>query len=142
MQEKKLRLRILTPLGVKVDDKADMIILRCTDGDMGILPSHAPFLVVLDYGALRILNNGIERRIAVFGGFAEIRDNVLTVLTGTAEWPEDINYALAETERANAELRLQENIDDQEIRRNQLLLRRSLVRIEVSAYSTFNQPKE
>jgi len=134
MPEKKVHLRIVTPEEVKVDEKADMVIMRCTTGDMGILPGHESRSAVLDYGVLRILDGNDERRLAVFGGLAEVKNDVVTVLTNIAERPEDINRALAEEDREKAERRLESAEDDIEIQSSQVLLRRSLVRIEVSSY--------
>ena len=57
MTEKKLRLQIMTPAEKKVDEDVNMVIMRCTTGDMGILPGHEPHSAVLDYGILRILND-------------------------------------------------------------------------------------
>ena len=131
MAEKKIHLRIITPIGIKADEQVDMVILRCVGGDMGVLPEHEALSAVLDIGALRIINDGAERRLAVFGGLAEVQDDVLTVLTSVAEWPEDIDLALAEEERARFLQRIQETEDATEIQHDQLLLRRSLVRIEV-----------
>ena len=87
MPEKKVHLRVVTPEEVKVDEKADMIIMRCTTGDMGILPGHESRSAVLDYGVLRILDGNDERRLAVFGGLAEVKNDVVTILTSVAERP-------------------------------------------------------
>jgi F0F1-type ATP synthase epsilon subunit len=63
-----------------------------------------------------------------------MHDNVLTVLANDAEWPEDIDYAKVEAEREQTERRLRDSVDNYEIRRDQILLRRTLVQMEVSAY--------
>ena len=81
MSKKKIHLRIVTLMGIKVDQTADMVIVRCRNGDMGFLPDHAAYSVVLGHGVLRILNGGAERRLTIYGGIAEIQDNVLTILT-------------------------------------------------------------
>ena len=139
MPESKIQIRIITPEDTKADEKADMIIMRAITGPMGILPGHAPYTSVLDIGALQILDGENIRKIALFGGIAEIRDDVLTILTPFAEWPEDIDRAHAEADREHARHRLQENVDDMEIQRDQVLLRRSLVRIEVSSDSLVSE---
>jgi len=134
MTSKKLRLRVATPDNVKFDKDADMVIMRCITGDMGILPKHEACSAILDYGVLRIMNDGEERRMAVFGGIAQVQDNVVTILANEAQWPEDIDLAYAESERDRTSRRLQDNDDDLEIQKEQVSLRRSLVQIEVSAY--------
>ena len=135
MAENKVHIRIITPEEVKVDEPADLVIMRCTTGDMGVLPGHEPRSAVLNYGALRIITGRLERRIAVYGGLATIQDDVLTVLAHDAEWPEDIDIDRANTDREHAEQRLQERTDDIELQNDQLLLRRALVQIEVSSYT-------
>jgi len=140
--EKKVRLRIVTPTETKFDEDVDMIIMRCMNGDMGIMYGHDARSAALDYGIMRILDNGGERRLAVLGGIAEIKDNLLTVLTNDAEWPEDIDRAQAEADREHAERSLETQAGDIEIQRSQILLRRSLVQIEVSSYPFVNKPAE
>jgi len=136
---KKLRLRIVTPARIKVDEDIDMVIMRCITGDMGVMPGHEAHSAALNYGILRIMNEGVERRIAVYGGVASIQNNVLTILTNDAEWPEDIDRARAEADLEAAERRLQEKAGDIDIQHDQVLLRRALVQIEVSSYTLDGQ---
>ena len=130
----KLRLRIVTPIEVKVDEDADMVIMRCKSGDMGIQPGHEERSAALDHGIARIFNDGLERRIAISGGIARVKNDVLTIIANEAEWPEDIDRAKAEADRDLAELQLKEAVDKLEIRRSQYSLRRALVLIEISSY--------
>jgi len=134
MAVNKLHLRVATPESVKYDDEADMVVMRCITGDMGILPHHEPTSAILDYGVLRIMNDGSQLRMAVFGGIAQISNNVLTILANEAQWPEDIDIAFVESERERMTRRIQENVDDLDIQRDQVLMRRTLVQIEVSTY--------
>ena len=140
---KQLQLRILTSESVKLDEPVDMVIMRCVVedlgirsavGDLGILPGHMPLSAVLSISPLRIKNDGSERIIAVHGGVVNVRDDVVTVMTDMAEWPEEINLARAEAAKAKAESDAQKIVDDKEIRGNQIALRRALVQIEVSSY--------
>jgi len=130
----KLQLKIITPEDVKLDEQTDMVIMRCTTGDMGILPGREACSAILDYSVLRILTGGIERRMAVFGGIAQVRDDVVTILANDAQWPDDIDRARAQAEHDEAEQRIRESVDDVEIQRDQVMLRRTLVQIEVSSY--------
>ena len=130
----KLHLRIITPENEKLNENADMVIMRCTTGDMGILPGHEACSAVLDYGVLRILDGESERRMAVFGGVAQVRDNAVTILANDAQWPEDIDRARAEAEHEQVERRMRESADDMELQRDHVMLRRTLVQIEVSSY--------
>ena len=134
MATDKLHLRVITPDDIKYDADADMVIMRCTTGDMGILPNHEPCAAILDYGVLRIKTGGVERAMAVFGGIANVQDNTIIILAGDAQWPEDIDRAHVEAEREKTERRLQTHTDDMDIQRDQVLIRRTLVQIEVSDY--------
>jgi len=134
MAKEKLRLKVATPEKVKYDRDADMVIMRCITGDMGILPRHEACSAILDYGVLRILDGEEERRMAVFGGIAQVLDNKVTILANDAQWPADIDLTFAESERDRASMALQESADDLEIQKEQVVMRRSLVQIEVSSY--------
>jgi len=139
MPDKKIRLRVILPTQTKVDEPVDMVIMRCTTGDMGVLPGHEPRSAVLRMGIVRILDGGAERRIAVYGGLAVVKDDTLSIIANEAEWPEEVDLARAEADREHAEQRLHEKADDREILNDQLLLRRALVQIEVSAYAYAQQ---
>jgi len=130
----KLHLRVITPESVKLDEQCDMVIMRCTTGDMGILPRHEACSAILDYGVLRVVNDQNERHMAVFGGIVQVKDDEVTLLANEAQWPEDIDRTLAEAEREATERRLQETGDAVEMQRQQVSLRRTLVQIEVSSY--------
>jgi len=130
----KFNLRIATPDNVKYDEDAEMVILRCITGDMGIMANHEATSAILDYGVLRIINGEVERKMAVFGGIAQIGDNKVTILANDAQWPEDIDVAFVEAERERVERRSQESQDDLTIQRDQILMRRTLVQMEVSTF--------
>jgi len=131
---RKLHLKITTPENVKYDEQAEMVIMRCITGDMGIMADHEATSAILDYGVLRILDNDEERRMAVFGGIAQVGDNKVTILANDAQWPEDIDMAFVEAERDRMARRSQESQDDLTIQRDQVLMRRTLVQMEVSTF--------
>ena len=134
-------MRIVTPEKCKIDEDVELVVMRATNGDMGILSGHEARSAVLAIGALRIMNEGVERRIAVYGGLASVANNVLTILTNDAEWPEEINRARADEDREQAQRRLQERTDDIIIQEDLVLLRRALVQIEVSSFPYEDKPK-
>jgi F-type H+-transporting ATPase subunit epsilon len=132
--KKKIILNITTPRGLKFVEKADMIIMRCIDGDLGVLPGHAPVSAVLGDGILRIFNNSGEKKLAVFGGIAEINDTTVNIFSTIAQRPEEIDRERAEADFRRAEETLIEQLEEQDIRRLQVLMHRSLVRLEVSSH--------
>ena len=136
LENKKINLKITTQRGVKFVEEADMIIMRCIDGDLGVLPGHAPVSTVLGDGTLRIYNGGIEKKLALFGGIAEIEDTRVNILTTIAQRPEEIDLERAELDRRQVEAKmLEESKESQADERLQVLLRRTLVRIEVSTHT-------
>ncbi|HHU23377.1 MAG TPA: ATP synthase F1 subunit epsilon [Clostridiales bacterium] len=135
MGGKKVHLQIFTPRGLKIEEKADMLVMRCIDGDMGVLPGHAAVSAALGDGILRIINNSrTEQKIAVFGGVAVVKDDLVRIMTTIAQRPGEIDLPRAEADRRQAELLLQERSEDVKIQSYQVMLRRALVRIEVSVY--------
>ena len=130
MAENKIALKVITPNREMYNGEADMVIMRTKSGDVGILHGHQPMVTVLDYGVMRIQNEGEEdKTAAVFGGFAEIGADGITVLTDAAEWADEIDLSRAEEARKRAEERLKSRSSDIDIARAELALKRSLIRI-------------
>jgi F-type H+-transporting ATPase subunit epsilon len=132
--EKKIYLKITTPRGLKFVETADMLIMRCVDGDLGVLPGHIPVSAVLGDGILHIFNDGVEKQLAVFGGIAQIESKDVNIFTTIAQHPEEIDLERARADREKAEAAMQEEAEVLQIQNTQALLRRSLVRIEVSSH--------
>ena len=133
--KKKIHLRVITPTDTKVDEPVDMVILRTVTGDMGILPEHEAYLCALDDGVLRILEGEGERRLAVYGGLAEVQGDAVTILTEEAQRPEeiDLNQAKAMQEEIQREM---EEGSATDRRTQQAKLRRTMVKIEVASFSS------
>ena len=130
-----IRLKVITPSKRLVDEDVNMVILRGSEGDMGILPGHENRIAALGYGALRAFGDeGEMKRLAVLGGFAEVRADAVTVLSDAAEWADEIDASRAEAAKLRAEQRLQQAEEGVDMQRAELALRRALVRIEVSSY--------
>lgn len=135
VNKKKIDLNITTPRGLKFQEKADMIIMRCIDGNLGVLPGHEPTAVVLGDGIFRIFNDGVEKKLAVFGGVAEIDESSVNLFTTIAQRPEEIDLERAERDRREAEAAMSEMAkEDLQTRRLRMKLQHSLVRIEVSLH--------
>lgn len=131
-KKKKLNLVITTPRGVKFNLEADRIVMRCIDGDLGVLPGHEPLSTVLGDGTLRIINDGAESKIALFGGVVEIDNTSVNIYSTIAQRPEEIDLERAEADRERAESAMSEKMDDIQFKRFQVMMRRSIVRIDVN----------
>lgn len=135
--KKKLNLTITTPRGVKFQEEADMVVMRVIDGNLGVLPGHERIATVLGDGILRFINNDIEKKLAVFSGIVEINDDKVDIFTTIAQPPEEIDLERAERDRLEAEAALAEKPKEPYLQSAHVMIRRSLVRIEVSQdYST------
>jgi len=138
MADKKLEVFIITPDATasekyKFHGQADMVILRCLTGDMGILPGREACSAILDDGALRIITDDDERKIAVLGGVFHLENDVLTLLTQKALLPGEIDIAVTEAQAQEYEARLSTEVSVSERDKLRSGIRRSNVLLEVAA---------
>jgi F-type H+-transporting ATPase subunit epsilon len=87
---KTLRCVVVTPERAVLDEVVDFVALPMYDGELGILPGRLPLIGRLGYGELRFTQGNAVHRYFVDGGFAQVRANVVTVLTSRAIKAEDI----------------------------------------------------
>ena len=87
---------VVTPERALLDQAADFVALPMVDGELGVLPGRAPLIGRLGMGELRTVVGSTIHRYYVDGGFAQILNNVVTVLTSKAMPAEEINLASAE----------------------------------------------
>jgi F-type H+-transporting ATPase subunit epsilon len=129
----KLRFELVTPERIVFsDDEVDMVIAPGADGELGILPSHAPLLVALGIGELRIRKGAGEESFAVHGGFLEVLANRVIVMAYVAEHAGEIDLARAEEAIGRAETRYRDKPEGLDMARLQAALRRSRVRLKVA----------
>ena len=130
MSEKRLKLQISTPDKDFYDGDADMVIVKSVTGEMGILPKHLPLVTILDIGIIRIKNGNDEKRVSIDSGFMEIKNSEISILTDSAEWPEDIDLGRAEKARQRAEERINTKKDTHtDFLRAEMSLKRAINRI-------------
>jgi F-type H+-transporting ATPase subunit epsilon len=128
-----LKLDIVTVERLVYSEDVDMVIAPGIDGELGILPRHAPLLTALTYGELRVKRGNEEDSLAISGGFMEVQPDRVTVLADTAERAEEIDLERAEAARRRAEERLKALADDKvDFARAEAALRRSLIRMKVA----------
>jgi F-type H+-transporting ATPase subunit epsilon len=80
----KIQLDIVTPEKVVYSEQVEMVITRAANGDVGILPKHAPFVSPLKGDTVQIKKDGSEEVISVSGGFIEVRPDKVTILAKSA----------------------------------------------------------
>jgi F-type H+-transporting ATPase subunit epsilon len=128
-----LKLDIVTIERQVFGDEVDMVIAPGVEGELGILPRHAPLITALSEGELRVKRGAEEECFAICGGYLEVLDDRVTVLADSAEQAEEIDVARAEAARARAERLLKEGPTDS-VDRTMIegALRRSRVRLKVA----------
>jgi F-type H+-transporting ATPase subunit epsilon len=113
MAENKLEVHVVTPEREVWTGEADMVVARAADGELGILPGHAPLLAALAPGPLRIKQGGNEERAAVDGGFLHVNDDQVHVLAEHALLAAEIDVAREQSRREELERRVQEEGSDE-----------------------------
>jgi F-type H+-transporting ATPase subunit epsilon len=98
----KLAFALVSPERELFHGEVDQVVVPGADGEFGVLPRHAPLMSTIRPGALRILNDGAERRIFVNGGFADVTPDGLTVLAEDAVDLADVDAASLEQDLKNA----------------------------------------
>ena len=94
---------IVTPENTALDQMADYVTLPAIDGELGVMSNHAPLIARLAFGEMRIQSAGKTSRYYVDGGFAQIADNVVSVLSGRAIAASDINVKDVQRQLDSAE---------------------------------------
>lgn len=100
------RLRIVTPERLLLDEEVEEVVAPGTAGEFGVLPDHIAFLTTLAPGRLSYKTGGQWQVIAIFGGYAEVVDNVMTVLADGAEPARQIDLEAARQACQEAEGKL------------------------------------
>ncbi len=136
MAEKTFPLEILTLQQSFLREDARFVIAPGREGVFEILPNHAQYAFALKPGPLRIRTpDGTDHYVAIGTGFLVVQKERTTVLTRSAERPEDINVERAQRAKERAEQRLQEKFSDVDLTRAQAALQRALARLRVAAYA-------
>ena len=109
----KLHFALVSPERELFNGEVDHVVVPGSEGEFGVLPNHAPVMSVIKPGALRVIDGGVERRIFVNGGFADVTPDGLTVLAEEAIDVADIDSAELEQQLKNAQEDLRDaNSDD------------------------------
>ena len=103
---KTLHLEVITPDAAVLHEDVDFVLVRALDGDLGIMPNHAPLIASLSIWPLCYDKGGKRQYVTVASGFLEVHDNTVTVITPASEKPEDIDVDRAKSAEKRAEDRL------------------------------------
>lgn len=131
--EIEIQLEIVAPDKTLLTVTVDSATIPGMDGDFSVLPGHTPFLAALRNDVMTTRSNTNTKRYAINGGYAEVRDNKVIVLTQTVEAADEIDVDRAKKahERAEKKLRGEEG-PDMDLRRAELALQRAVVRLQTA----------
>ena len=101
----RLQCVVVTPERTLFDEPVEFVALPLFDGEVGVAPGRAPLIGRLGYGEMRTTTGGTTRRYFLDGGFAQVRDDVVTVLTNRALAADQIDPATAAAELEQAKSR-------------------------------------
>ena len=130
----KIRFRVVTPNRLLLDEEVDEVTAPGAMGEFGVLPNHISFLSLLEPGEMSYKQATAKHYLAVSGGYAEVLDNVMTVLAPAAEFAAEIDAGRAQRAKERAEKRMAElNFEEKEFDVAEVALRRALVRLQVAS---------
>lgn len=127
-----MRCEIATQDKLLYEGPADVVVAPGIEGEMGILPKHAPLLTILDFGVLCVRNQGEEHVFTIAGGVMEVRPDLVIVLADTGENVDEIDEQRANAARERAEEILKKGPppDTDEYLAIEAALRRSKLRLD------------
>lgn len=114
------------------EKEADIVILPATEGEMGVLPNHAPVLTTLSFGEMVVRKGNAEERFAIYGGVVDVRPDKIVVLADIAESSFVIDEEKAEEARKRAQALATEGATEDSNRQAVLELRRAELQLKIS----------
>jgi F-type H+-transporting ATPase subunit epsilon len=126
-----MRLEIITAERLVYSDDVDVVVAPGIEGQLGILPHHAPLMTALQPGELMVRKNGEESYLAVSGGFMEVLGNRVTILADAAESSDEIDEQRSQQAVERARERLEKREEDIELEQALSSLRRAQARLNV-----------
>ena len=111
-------------------EEVDMVIAPGIDGQLGILPRHAPLMTMLQPGELTIRRGGSDSYFTVTGGFMEVLGDRVIILADACEHSDEINEERAQEAMRRAQERISNRPSDMQMQRALASLRRAQVRLD------------
>lgn len=129
MAKNKINLQIITPTRKVLDEVIDSVILRTQEGEMAVLYDHEPVVTLLAHAPLAYRQEDGVKKATVMGGFAEVTEDKVVILTDASELLEEIDIDRARAAHERATKRLSKN--DIDVKRAEIALRKALIRIKL-----------
>lgn len=125
-------LEIVSPEKKFFSGEVEMVVLKTLEGEIGILKGHAPMVIAVAIGSMRIKKDGEWLEAVLSDGFMEIKQDKTVILVDSAEWPNEIDVNRANAAKVRAEERLQRQLSQIESIRSQAALSRALARLKIT----------
>jgi F-type H+-transporting ATPase subunit epsilon len=126
-------LEIVTPERLAYSDEVDAVVLPGSEGELGVLPHHAPLLTTLGIGELRFRKGSQEESFAIVGGFLQVRPDRVVVMAETADMASEIDLEKAQEARREAEKALETGfVEAADLAAARASLQQALLRIRVA----------
>ncbi|MBI2601230.1 ATP synthase F1 subunit epsilon [Candidatus Daviesbacteria bacterium] len=126
-----LQLKIVTPEKEVFSDLVNQVSLPSSEGELGILPHHAALMAKLVPGELKIKRGDKTDVLAVGGGFLQMADNTLTIMTDLAVEEKDIDEEVVEEAKKRAEQALEQTLSAEEYAETLAILEKSLAQLKI-----------
>ena len=137
-----IHLEIVTSEGRAFEGDVDEVIVPGSEGELGILPHHAPLLSLLGQVVLRLKRGDQEEEFAIFGGFVQVRPDRVMVLAEMADLASDIDLERAERARREAERVLEGGfVEPADLASARAALQRALIRIRLAERGARRMPR-
>jgi F-type H+-transporting ATPase subunit epsilon len=128
-----LQLEIVTPEKLAFADEVDSVVLPGSEGELGVLPHHAPLISTLGAGELRLRKGGEEESFAIVGGFVQVLPDKVVVMAETADIASEIDLDKAQEARRRAEEALESGyVEGADLSAARAQLQQALIRIRVA----------
>jgi F-type H+-transporting ATPase subunit epsilon len=128
-----LLLEIVTPEKLAFQDEVDSVVLPGSEGELGVLPHHAPLISTLGAGELRLRKGGQEESFAIMGGFLQVLPDKVVVMAEMADMASDIDLEKAQEARRQAEQALESGyVEGADLSAARAALQAALIRIRVA----------
>jgi F-type H+-transporting ATPase subunit epsilon len=137
-----LQLEIVTPEKLAYSDEVDSVQLPGSEGELGVLPNHAPLVSTLGAGELRLRKGGQEESFAIVGGFLQVLPDKVVVMAETADMASEIDLERAQEARREAERALETGYHEPaDLAAARAALQQALLRIRVAEWRRHEGPR-
>lgn len=126
------KIKVVTYEEKVLEQEAEFVLIRTTEGDMGILPNHSPFIAGLSTGEMKIRLNGKEEKYFVSEGLLEISNNVVTIIATEAIPADQLDVERAKKEVEELKAKLAKMQEDKDILLTQKNLHKALMKVQVA----------